>query len=151
MKFIKKNIGAIIAIVVIILLLIGVYFVKQAFFSTETEAIYGNRLEGIDKVKITKEKKNQIIDNLKEGTEKVTVRVAGKIVYVNIVVNADTNLDTAKGIGNKVLESLTDDEKAFYDIQIIVQKNSESNQFPIMGYKQHTKAGITWTKDRAEN
>ena len=151
MKFIKKNIGAIIAIVIIILLLIGVYFVKQTFFSAETEAIYGNRLEGIDKVKITKEKKNQIIDSLKEGSEKTTIRIAGKIIYVNITVNADTSLEAAKGLGNKVLESLSDEEKAFYDVQIIIQKNSESKQFPIIGYKQHTKSSITWTKDRAEN
>ena len=80
MKFIKKNIGAIIAIVIIILLLIGAYFVKEMFFSAETEAIYGSRLEGIDKVKITKEKKQQVVDSLKEGTEKASVRVAGKIV-----------------------------------------------------------------------
>ncbi len=151
MKFIKKNIGAIIAIVIIILLLIGAYVVKQTFFSAETEAIYGTRLEGIDKVKITKEKKNQVIDSLKEGTEKVTVRVAGKIVYINIVANGDTSLDTAKGFGNKALESFSDEEKSFYDFQIIVQKSTESKQFPIIGYKQHAKTSITWTKDRAEN
>ena len=149
MKFIKKNIGAIIAIVIIILLLIGVYFVKE-MFSSETEAIYGSRLEGIDKVKITKEKKQQVIDNLKEGTEKVSVRVAGKIVYISIVVNQDTSLETAKELGNKSLETFTDEEKAFYDYQIIIQKSSDSNQFPIIGYKQHTKQAITWTKDRAE-
>ena len=150
MKFIKKNIGAIIAIVIIILLLIGAYFVKEMFFSTETEAIYGSRLEGIDKVKITKEKKQQVVDSLKEGTEKASVRVAGKIVYISMVVNGDTSLDAAKGLGNKALESFSDEEKAFYDFQIIIEKNSESNQFPIIGYKQRKRNAITWTKDRAE-
>ena len=150
MKFIKKNIGAIIAIVIIILLLIGAYFVKEMFFSSETEAIYGSRLEGIDKVKITKEKKQQVVDSLKEGTEKASVRVAGKIVYISMVVNGDTSLDTAKGLGNKALESFSDEEKAFYDFQIIIEKNNDSKQFPIIGYKQHKRDSITWTKDRAE-
>ena len=126
------------------------YFVKEMFFSTETEAIYGSRLEGIDKVKITKEKKQQVIDNLKEGTEKVSVRVAGKIVYISIVVNGDTSLDAAKELGNKALESFSDEEKSFYDFQIIIQKNNDSKQFPIIGYKQHKRQAITWTKDRAE-
>jgi len=151
MKFIKKNIGAIIAIVIIILLLIGVYFVKEMFYSGETEAIYGSRLEGIDKVKITKERKQQVTDALKDETEKVSIRVAGKIVYISIVVNGETSLDSAKGLGNKSLESFSDEEKAFYDFQILIQKNNESKQFPIIGYKQHTKQSITWTKDRAEN
>jgi hypothetical protein len=151
MKFIKKNIGAIIAIVIIILLLIGAYFVKEMFFSTDTEAIYGNRLDGIDKVKIGNDKEKQLKDNLKEGTEKVSMRLAGKIVYISIVVNGDTSLDAAKGLGNKALESFSDEEKAFYDFQILIQKNSDSKQFPIIGYKQHSRASITWTKDRAEN
>jgi len=150
MKFIKKNIGAIIAIVIIILLLIGAYFVKETFFSAETEAIYGSRLDGIDKVKITKEKKQQVIDSLKEGTEKTSVRVAGKIVYISMVVNGETTLDAAKELGNKSLEPFSDEEKEFYDFQIIIEKNNESKQFPIIGYKQHKKSSITWTKDRAE-
>lgn len=151
MKFIKKNIGVIIIIVIIILIALGVYYVKEEFYSSDAGAIYGNRLEGKDAVKITSERKNQVKDSLKEETESVSIRVQGKIVYISITVNQETPLDSAKNIGNKSLESFSDEEKAYYDFQVIIQKNSESNQFPIMGYKHYTKSGLTWTKDRAES
>lgn len=151
MKFIKKNIGAIIVIVIIILIALGIYYVKEEFYSTDSGAIYGNRLEGRDAVKITSERKNQVKDSLKEETESVSIRVQGKIVYVSITVNGETSLDSAKNIGNKTLESFSDEEKSYYDFQIIIEKKSDSNQFPIIGYKHYTKSSLTWTKDRAES
>ena len=36
MKFIKKNIGIIILLVVVILIGVGIYYVKKTFFSSET-------------------------------------------------------------------------------------------------------------------
>lgn len=151
MKFIKKNIGIIILIVIVILIGVGVYYVKKIFYSPETGAIYGNRIEGRDNVKITSEKKKQVKDKLNEQAKDASVRVQGRIIYIMYTVNDDCSLEDAKNLGNVALEQFSDEEKEYYDFQIIVNKAIESNQFPIMGYKHYKKSDITWTKDRAEN
>ena len=151
MKFIKKNIGIIILLVVVILVGVGIYYLKETFFSSETGAIYGTRIEGRDKVKITKERKTQVTEKLAEQTKTSSIRVQGRIIYIMFTVNDDASLDDAKNIGNASLEPFSDEEKAYYDFQIIVKKDTETNQFPIIGYKHYTKSAIIWTKDRAAN
>ena len=151
MKFIKKNIGIIILIVIVISIGIGIYYVKKTFLSSETGAIYGNRTEGIEKVKITKERKDKVKEVLQESVKESSVRIQGRIVYIRYTLNDDKSLDDAKNLGNTVIEQFTDEEKAYYDFQIIVEKDTETKQFPIIGYKHYTKTAITWTKDRAEN
>lgn len=150
MKFIKKHISIIIAIIVIILIIAGAFLVKEVFFPNESKAIYGSRLEGRDSVKISNKTKNKIKEDLSEGTSKVDVRIAGRIIYIDVTGNADLTLDSAKGLGQKALESFKEEELAYYDIQIIIDKE-ESTQFPIIGYKHHTKTAISWTRDRAES
>ena len=74
--------------------------------------------------------------------------MAGRIIYVTMEVNGDTSRDDAKGLGNKTLESFSDAEKKYYDIQILIKNDSNKDQFPIIGYKHHAKDAIVWTKDR---
>ena len=45
-------------------------------------------------------------------------------------------------------EEFTEEEKGFYDIQVIIESDTNTTQFPIIGYKHHSKAAYTWTKDR---
>jgi len=127
--------------------------IKQVFFPNVSKAIYGDRLDGIEKVKITKSEQNKIKDSLKENAnvEKVNIVISGKIFNVLITVKNETSLDDAKGLGATVLTNLEDKQKKFYDVQVFVQKTNDSKQFPIIGYKHHTKDDFTWTKDRAES
>ena len=60
MDFIKKNKFTIIAVGVFLILVLLLVQVKNIFFPNEGSAIYGNRLEGIESVKITKDKKTKI-------------------------------------------------------------------------------------------
>ena len=148
MNFIKKHINAIVALGVIALTVIGLLILKSIFFPNENKAIYGNRLEGRDKVKITKEKMNKVKEELKEGTTSVKVRVAGRIIYIDVMVNNETSKETARGLGDKALGVFSDEEKAYYDIQVLFDNEGNQEQFPIIGYKHHTKSAIVWTKDR---
>ena len=52
MKFLKKHISAIVALVVFVLVVVGLLYFKQVFNADEATAIYGSRLEGIEKVEI---------------------------------------------------------------------------------------------------
>ena len=102
MKFAKKNSSVIVGIIVFIAVLVGIFTVKSILSSDEPVAFYGTRLEGRKDVEISNDKKNKIKDKLKDN--KVSIRVAGRIINVTIKVNADTTLDSAKELGNKILE-----------------------------------------------
>ncbi len=149
--FFKRNKFTFVAILLFLVFVFFLVEVKNIFFPNIGKAIYGNRLDGIEDVEITTSKKNEIKKYLEEdgGVQKAEVHLSGKIIEVEIIVNDDIAIDTAKGIGSKTLEKLSDEEKKFYDVQIFVNKNIEAGDFPIIGYRHHAKDAISWTKDRA--
>ena len=51
-------------------------------------------------------------------------------------------------MGNKTLEMLSDQEKVYYDVQLLINNKANGDQFPIIVYKHHTKDYIRWNKDR---
>lgn len=150
MSFIRKNKFVIIAIGVFLILVVLVFQIATMFFPEEGTALYGDRLDGIEEVELSNSKLTKIESNLKSdgAVKEANVSVAGKIVEVIITVQDDTSVDTAKTLNTKVLDSLSNKEKKFYDIQIFVKKDSEATDFPIIGYKHHAKDTFSWTKDR---
>jgi len=149
MKLRRKYIRIFLALVLVALLAGGLLFLKEMLFSNDEKVIYGNRLKGIEKVKISEETKNKVKESMQENTTSVEVRLAGKIIYIIAKVKEGTTLETAKAMGAKTLECFSEEEKAFYDIQVMIDSEAETNQFPIIGYKHHTKSELKWTKDRA--
>ena len=148
MKFIRKHTSLIVAILIFILVFSGFLILKSVFFPNEAKAIYGNRLEGRDKVEISAEKEQKIEDKLKEKTSTVDVRVAGKLIYIDMKVIGDVNVGAAKELANQALEEFSDAEKAYYDIQAVISSDTDSEHFPIIGYKHHNRKAYVWTKDR---
>ncbi|MBQ6477707.1 MAG: hypothetical protein IJI43_04685 [Bacilli bacterium] len=150
MEFIKKNKFACIAIAVFLVMILLLVQIKAMFFPDEEHAIYGNRLEGSDKVKISNSKKKTIESSItSDGTaKKATIRVSGRIIEVMITAEPGTSVDAAKGLANIVTRRLTNEEKHFYDIQVFITKDEKSTSFPIIGYKHHKKKNFSWTKNR---
>ena len=147
-KFFRKYKKIIILVILIVILVVGLLAVKNFFFPQESGVLYGNRLDGIDKVKITKETKDKITAIFKDSSSSAKVRLAGRIIYIDVVVNDDVSRDAAKDLGNKTLEVLSDQEKSYYDIQLLINNKANQGQFPIIGYKHHTRDAIIWNKDR---
>lgn len=148
LKFIKKHSHLIVGIIIVIFLIIIGIVVKNFFFPDDATAYYGTRLEGIDKVKIPEKEKKALKEALKDRTKSVNIRVAGRLIYVIVVANDDVDVQTAKDFGNNVLGAFSDAEKAYYDIQLLVNNESNKDKFPIIGYKHHTRENMTWTRDR---
>lgn len=150
MSFIRKNKFVILAIGIFLILVILAFQILSMFFQGEGTALYGERLDGIEEVKLSNSKLTKIEASLKSDSavKKAEVSVAGKIIEVIITVQDDTSIDTAKGLNIKVLESLNSKEKQFYDVQIFIKKDTEASDFPIIGYKHHAKDTFSWTKDR---
>ena len=148
LKIKKKHIGIFIFLVLFILIVIGVVSLKNAFSPNDSKIFYGSRLKGREKVIISDEAKKKIKERVSEKTSKCNVRVAGRIIYITMTVNDGVSRDEAKELANHTLEFLTDKEKAYYDIQVMIAHPTNQSQFPISGYKHHTKGAFSWTKDR---
>lgn len=151
MKFIKKHkMTTIIIIVFVLFVIIGTQAIK-ILFPNVGSPVYGNRLDGIEDVKIKKEVYQNIENTLKEegiatNVDNVT---KGKLVKLIITVVDDASLDAAKLVGSKSLTFFNEEQLNFYDFQIYIKKNNkEITNFPIIGYKHHTNKDLTWTKDR---
>lgn len=148
MNFFKRNKGTIIAIIIFLVVLVFCVQVFNMFLSNDEKVLYGNRLDGKDKVALTSNNKSKITSALNEESKKVEIDEQGRILNVIITANDDASRDDAKNLASKVLEQLKDSQKKYYDIQVFIQKDVEANEFPIIGYKHHTKDNFTWTKDR---
>ena len=149
MSFIKKNKTTIIAVVVFIVALIAIIQAKNIMFPDEKSAIYGDRLKGIESVKIDESSKKKKVDSkVSEAVSSSSVVVNGRIVNIILTVNGDVAVDTAKAEAETSMEAFSSAEKKYYDFQVFVQKSEESGEFPIIGYRHHTKDTFTWTKDR---
>ena len=148
MKFFKKNRTLTLILLIIIAVALAIFIFRDTINFDESTAVYGNRLEGIEKVKVTNEQKNKIKDALKNKSSKVEVRVAGKLVNVIVETNPDISGESAKEMGSTVLAIFSEEQKAFYDFQFLIDNKENQEQFPIIGYMQHSRDSITWTKDR---
>ena len=151
MEYIKKNKLTSFVILIFIIVVILASYVYNTFFGSGRSEAYGDRLDGIEAVEITKEQYDSIKEKLKENEKvtKVTTNLKGKIVNIIMTVKDDVNKADAKKIADGALTEFDKEQLAFYDIQIFVKKeNAELNDFPIVGYKQNGKDGLTWSKDR---
>lgn len=151
MKFIKKNSSAVVGISVFILVIVAILLIKNIFMFDDTKVIYGTRLEGIEKVKISSNQRSSAESKISGDVESVKVRIAGKIVNTTIKTKAETSIDDAKKLAEEVLDEFKDNQKKFYDFQFFISNESNSEQFPIIGYKHRSIDSITWTKDRSGN
>ena len=149
MNFIKKNKITIIIIAIFAVCVFIITGLINAFFPEEGTAIYGNRLDGIDKVAISDTTLKELEDKFKDDAVKsVSARVSGKTIEIQMVVNDDVDPGTAKIYGEKTLEVFSKEQKEYYDIQVFAKKDIETVEYPIIGYKHKTKETFTWTKDR---
>lgn len=149
MKYLKEH-AKLISIIVIFIVAVVVLFMLYNGVFLNNASKYGDRLKGIEAVKLDSKNKTEIKENVLslKTSSKVSVTENGKIIEVIIVANDDIDIAKGKELGNKVLEKLTDDQKKYFDVQIYVKKNNKDDKFPIIGYKHHNKDNITWTKDR---
>lgn len=150
MNYLKKNKKTVIAVVIFLVLVVLLGQAKKIFFPDEAKAIYGNRLEGIEKVPIKGDIEKDLKNTLSTlPVTKVSYRLSGKTIELKLTVTVDVSIDDAKSYGAKTLESFTDEQKSFYDIQIYIEKEKEDASFPIIGYKHHNEKELAWTKNRS--
>ncbi len=125
MNFVKKHKLTSFIIVIYIAAVIVAYFLYKIFMGSNGLPVYGDRLDGIDNVPITEEQNNGLKTKLLENNNVISVRnphLSGRTYNVTIIVADSMNRDEAKKLTEVVSASLTEEQNAFYDVQVFINK-----------------------------
>lgn len=125
MDYIKKHKLTIFVIAVWILVVAFLYFLYKLFIGSSGLPVYGDRLDGIDKVPITKEQIKAIKENIEKEPFVVKVTepyLSGKIFKVVITVADNAKLADSKALVKYVDAQLTKEQKEFYDVAVYLNK-----------------------------
>lgn len=151
MKFIKKNKYTIIVIIVFLALVVSFVEIKNILVPDEGKAVYGNRLDGIEKHPLKTSDLESIEKSIKEQEKvnDVSCKLHGKIINITITVQDDVSINDAKTLATNTISLFTKDDLSFYSLQVFVKKeNQDLNNFPIIGYKDAGSEEMLFTKDR---
>ena len=148
-KYLRNHLKLIIVLAIFVVIVLGAFIAYNMIF-VNTSTKYGSRLDGIENVRISDNTKNDIKKNIEtlEITNSITIRLSGKTINVITIVKDDTEVGKAKEISGKITEKLSEEQKKYYDIQVLISKKNDDSKFPIIGYKHHTKDYYSWTKER---
>ena len=151
MKFVKKHL---VEIIIFIIFFGIVIFGLTSFFmlwNAGSGNKYGTRLNGISKVELGDKYLNSTMKKIKENeiVSKVNSNITGRIIKYIITVKNGTDLNAAKNLTTIVVESLKEDELAFYDIQVYLLEEdaNEESKYPKIGYKHKSSEAFVWSNN----
>lgn len=148
-KWVNRNKGfaIIVGLSIILFLILLIIFLQMLLGGSSNK--YGNRLDGIEDVKISNDTfeavKKELTDT--ELVLEVSTRIQGKIVYTTIVLKDDTSKDKAKEIASATLDNYSEDELKFYDFSFFLRWKGEDADTVVTGNKHHNLDSITWTNN----
>lgn len=150
MDFIRRHkFTTCVIIIFLIIVIFGVAFLRFLLPNYSGD-LYGNRLNGISSYEIDDTK----IDEMKEaigGTEgvvSVDYLLEGKLINITIKVKDEFDKEAAKNLASQTLTYFSDDEKGFYDIQVLISSEDQnSEKYPIIGYKHKTSESLVWSNN----
>ena len=102
------------------------------------EPVYGNRLEGIEKVEVTNAQTSDLIKELKneDFVISASTHISGRIINVIVETKKGTKVSSAKSLGKIVLKSFDQEQLDFYDIQLFLNnEDQDAKGYPLIGYK----------------
>ena len=144
----KKNKGFTVIIALAVVLVIILLIIFLSLIKGNSSNKYGNRLDGIEEVKIKKKVYDEVKEEIMatEVVEDVSIRLQGKIVYTTIVLKSDTSADKAKEIASNTLDNYSEEELKYYDFSYFLRWNKEEGMTVITGNKHNNMDSITWVK-----
>lgn len=136
---------------ILIVCLILIFIVALDYFLGTSKDKYGDRLDGIKSVEITKDEIKKIENKIKED-EKIsecTINQIGKVIYINIKFGEGITLVEAEGKALTTIEYFNEKELKFYDLNYsLMQDATESNAgFSVMGSKNVNGTGLVWVNN----
>lgn len=150
MKYLKKNKWVIVPITAFIVVMVfAIIGIVNLVIPKSSKNLYGNRLDNIEQYPIGDESVSKVKEELM-NTGKVTnvsYDLKGKLINFVITVNDDVDRVTGESLTSKILSGFDDNIKSFYDFQVFIKTESESEIFPIIGYKHVTSVNFVWTNN----
>lgn len=138
-------------LIIIACVAISVGLLLKYFYFGNGGSKYGDRLDGIEAVAISDDKKSEVVNSIKESknVKDATVTITGKIIYIRIAFEAGADLETSKSIAVKSLEQFSEEEKKFYDVHFtLVSEKTDTNEgFTIMGAKNVNGTNLIWNNN----
>ena len=156
MKRLKKayqenRVFVILMTIVLICVVIMAICLVNYFYGTKDSSVYGSRLDGIENVEVTNSKLSEIENKIKEdaSVETVSIIIKGKLIYTTILFNDTVTLVDAQSKAVQVLDSFSEEEKAFYDFHFMLkQKASDKGEgFNISGAKNVSGTNLVWNNN----
>lgn len=147
-NWVKNNKGFTIILSLAVILIIILLIIFISLIRGNSSNKYGNRLDGIEEVKIGKKVYDEVKEEIMatEVVEDVSIRLQGKIVYTTIILKSDTSVDRAKEIASNTLDNYSEEELKYYDFSYFLKWNKEEGMTVITGNKHNNMVGITWVK-----
>lgn len=137
--------------IVLLILVILFIFIKGFLFPDGSKSEYGNRLDGIDKVKISGDKLKKIETDLtsKEFVKDAEAYITGRIINVVIDVKTGAEVGAAKELAQDVIGNFSEEELSYYDTQVyLTQNENKESTYPYIGYKHRTEKSFFWTNNQ---
>lgn len=146
--FFMKYKKLIIILVITLIFVVALICLYNFFAPDYKKSLYGNRLESIEKHKVSSKMIDKIEKNIKEleYIKSFNYNLKGKIMNFVIGVNDETSLKDSKKVWDIIVEELEEKHTEYYDIQVFLIEKEESEVYPVIGYKHKTSDEIIWTK-----
>jgi len=142
--FIKRNKTLAIVGAVCLVLAILLFFAIFGVFITRGE-INGDRLAGAPEVQ--EHTVSQIKSDLQgiSSVKKVDFSLNVRTINFVVEVNTGTKLEDARELADEIAEKLGTTITSFYDIQVLLAMDGESNDFPAIGYLAKNSSDFSWS------
>lgn len=143
-KFYKNNrIYCVLMFISIICILIMGVSVVVYFFNQMTTDSYGTRLENKEKYDLGDSLTD--LENFfkeSEGIESSSVRLQGKIIYVNVKAVETMKNEQIQSLATTSLEKISEENREYYDLQFMFTRD---NLYAYLGAKNSGNTNIVWT------
>ncbi len=142
----KKCIILGIILVILIAFIIFSYRIISYLIPNTKESVYGDRCEITVNHPIESNREDTIKDIVKnyEGYKFKTFEVKCNLVDIIIEVADGTNFNDVKKMGKEILGVFTDEEKKYYDLQLMIKSDhEESENYPQIGTHHKEIDGVS--------
>lgn len=151
-KFYQNNrVFVILMSIVLVCVIIMAICLISYFYGSKDSSVYGERLDGIDAVKIEESRQSELESKLNTDAliESSDIMITGKIVYVKMNFVNTASLVEAQGKALELLNEFSDEEKKFYDFHFTLEqkKNETGNGFIISGAKNVNGTNLVWNNN----
>lgn len=152
-KFYKEHrVFTILMSIVIVCIILIITVLVQIFYFGNGSDKYGNRLEDIENYPISEARQSDYENNIvnTKKVKKCELKITGRIIYITMQFEENVDLEDAKNLALKSLETFSDEEKAYYDFNFTLKKNTSDKVegFLISGARNKNGTGLLWNNNR---